>query len=135
MKKPIFNIILFSLGILTGVLLTVGFGFFLIRKDAGKPLVGPKTFGDMTVHRIRSTEKDQLDPGVYESMVLARNGQKLVQINQSEAGISSQLLMYGDSVPIAKVMFAGEGLQNPILLMEGSRKNQAIRFRSLWTWI
>jgi hypothetical protein len=113
--KNIRPIILFCSGIIIGILLIVGFGFYLIREDAGKPLVGPKIFGDITVYRIRSSEKDRLDPGIYESMVLERNGHRLAQVNLSNADTSSQMVMYGDSIPIVKVQFAEERLQNPVL--------------------
>jgi len=104
-----------GVGILCGFGLTVGIGFYNIKRDSGQPLVGPKLFGDMRIYRKPLSNDETSASKGCKTLVIEKNGVTLVQFDQREPGELGKLLVFNDSaVPVVQIKYIGDDY-NPIL--------------------
>lgn len=106
MNQRVKTVIIFFSGILFGMGIAIGIGFYKIHKDSGRPLVGPKVFGDIRIYQEPLNSKDGSVSNRCRSLILERNGIELVQVNQSEPGISKELFVGNNKhLPIVHIKF------------------------------
>ena len=87
--------IAFIFGALFGFAVVLGAGWLImIKGDA--PLVGSKLYGDIAIAPLRPTQKDISGKELYQSLLLTKDDEKFIRINQDKLGNARELYIFND---------------------------------------
>lgn len=93
MKQKIF---IFLSGCVFGIAILISIGFYNIRKDKGKPLMGPKVHGNIRI--IQSKTPDNLIPGI----------ESIIRINKDEEDIIAMFFDEDEELDSVSYFHKGE---------------------------
>jgi hypothetical protein len=95
----------FIFGALFGFAVAIGTGWLItIKGDA--PLVSPKLYGDIAIAPLRPTQKDLSGKELYQSLLLTKDDEIFIRINQDKSGNTRELFVSNNKgLPILYVGF------------------------------
>ena len=83
-------------GIVIGIVIMYSLALHNIKKEGGRELIEPKIFGDIRICKVKSSESVIAKTGVYNSLLLEKDGNIFLKIYQLNPEKASEFLLFND---------------------------------------
>lgn len=108
MKQKIF---IFLSGCVFGFVILISIGFYNVRKDGGKPLMGPKVYGNIRILQSKAPDKFRV-PDMESGVLIEKDGENIITMFFDEADeLSSVEYIHGGKIRFSASLLNRDGKQ------------------------